>query len=563
MPSPQLDQFRQQNAQYQNWPDAQLAVALHKKFYSHVPMIDYLGSLGLDRGDALYELRQNGNQYGDYLRSALATPGGGESKQDAQRRQSGFIPDRRAGTGEGAGRAFLQGQTLGWGDELVAGGAAMLDPLVHGDRGKDFGQRYDAYLNRERGLVENFREDNPVVAYGSEIAGTIPTALVTPFPAGRAGQLAIGGLEGAVYGAGSSEGDIGQRGVGAMIGAPFGVAGTFGGQMLGKAIGGIAGRNTARIAKAQAIAAAPSAADLKATSKGFYDAVKKSDVVINAGALNAMKTRVRDVFTDEGLIFPSGRLADGYPKLRNAWRALQEYSRGPIDLAQAQRISKAIRKAIKSTDADESRIAQQLLDEFDTFMTSLPQSAFARGNGKQAVTDWASARGGWARFKRTETIEDAIAKARTSNKGFAEGMRREFASIVNSAKKRRGFDKATLDAMRKVAEGAPIDDFLRFLQRGGALPAYMMGHVAGGPVSGTIAGIGKMAGNLGLRAISNRTAQGSADAIRAGVAGGASMPPIPSMPPPRLSPALGAGVVGAVSPEQRNALVEILVQGGR
>lgn len=202
MPSPQLDQFRQQHADYAQWPDAQLAVALHKKFYSHVPIVDYLQVVGVDRGDALYELRQDGNQYGDYLRSALAKPGSTETTQDAEKRQSGFIPTRRAGTGEGAARAYLQGGTLGWGDELVAGGAALLDPLVHGDRGKDFGQRYDAYLGRERGLVDNFRQDNPVVAYGAEIAGTIPTALATPFPASRGAQLAIGGLEGATYGAG-------------------------------------------------------------------------------------------------------------------------------------------------------------------------------------------------------------------------------------------------------------------------------------------------------------------------------------------------------------------------
>jgi hypothetical protein len=311
------------------------------------------------------------------------------------------------------------------------------------------------------------------------------------------------------------------------------------------------------------VASAPTAAGLKATSKGLYDAVKSSGAVINPGAMKAMKTRARDVFVDEGLVFPSGRLAEGYPKLKNAWQALKEYSRGPIDMAQAQRIAKAIRKAAKSTDPDEARVALQLLDEFDSFMTALPQSAFARGNGKQAVTDWASARGAWARFKRTDAIEEAIAKARTSNKGFAEGMRREFASIVNTPKKRRGFDQTTLDAMRKVAEGAPIDDFLRFLQRGGALPAYMMGHVAGGPVSGTIAGLGKMAGNLGLRALSNRAAQGSAAAIRAGVATGGGVPRLSPPVPTRLPPALGAGVANAGSPDQRRQLVEILVQGGR
>ena len=210
-------------------------------------------------------------------------------------------------------------------------------------------------------------------------------------------------------------------------------------------------------------------------------------------------------------------------------------------------------------------------------MESLPQSAFIRGDGQVAVKEWAAARQQWARFKRTQTIEDAIGAAKTSSRGFAEGMRRQFASIVNSRKKQLGFTEEEVARMREVAEGAPLEDFMEFLQRGGALPAYAFGHATLGPMAGAAMAGAKMLGNVGLRTVSNKMAEGTADLVRAQVAGrtlgsrGGSIgptlsaatkaPPI-SRPGGHMSLAEYARAGGMGSAQQARGPLEITVNGG-
>ena len=87
-------------------------------------------------------------------------------------------------------RAIGQGITFGFGDELEARFRALT-----GDRS------YDEEVADIRESIEQFRETNPVAAYGSEIVGSIPTGL------GLAGLALRGGLRGAAK-IGALEGGI-------------------------------------------------------------------------------------------------------------------------------------------------------------------------------------------------------------------------------------------------------------------------------------------------------------------------------------------------------------------
>lgn len=123
------------------------------------------------------------------------------------------------GTGEGVTRAALQGASFGTADEATAAIASMI-----GDG------TYQQYLDRERAKIKQFREEQPVAAYGSEIAGSIPTSMLPVLNLARGGKVAqaagTGALQGAVYGAGSAEGDMTDRFVGAGTGGVLG--GTIG-----------------------------------------------------------------------------------------------------------------------------------------------------------------------------------------------------------------------------------------------------------------------------------------------------------------------------------------------
>lgn len=124
-------------------------------------------------------------------------------------------------------RAAGQGLSFGFGDELEAFVRSKLDE----------GKSYDEIVKEVRSEISQFREKSPVLAYGSEIAGSIPTALLGGAGIAKTGAT-IGKLgieaapkaaakvaskfqnpivQGAIYGAGTGE-DLEGRTIGAAIG---------------------------------------------------------------------------------------------------------------------------------------------------------------------------------------------------------------------------------------------------------------------------------------------------------------------------------------------------------
>ena len=125
-------------------------------------------------------------------------------------------------------RAVGQGVTFGFGDEIEAGIRSL---------GSD--RSYDEEVSDIRKSISEFRDTNPVAAYGSEIAGSIPTGFGLAGLAlrgGLKGAAKIGALEGSIYGAGEGEGVEGTA-TSTVLGAGLGAAG---GKIAEKAFEGIA-----------------------------------------------------------------------------------------------------------------------------------------------------------------------------------------------------------------------------------------------------------------------------------------------------------------------------------
>lgn len=165
----------------------------------------------------------------------LLTPANKALLEEARAR--GLVPAAGAaapkpeevGTAEGMGRAVVQGGMFGFGDEVVAGGVATRNwlgnalgaPETFGSvPGKSWSEVYDASLNAERDRINAFREQSPVLAYGSEIVGALPTAIATGGTGQAAtlgGRMALGaanaGAQGVAYGFGAGEGGFQNRAV--------------------------------------------------------------------------------------------------------------------------------------------------------------------------------------------------------------------------------------------------------------------------------------------------------------------------------------------------------------
>ena len=122
-------------------------------------------------------------------------------------------PERTRSIGEFArdtGRSFLQGLTFAQADELEALARALYGKFAEG---QDFNTAYDDILKSVRKDIKEFREDEPFVAYPTEIAGNIPSAIGA---GARLANLGIKGLkniatQGGLYGFGASEGDPVER----------------------------------------------------------------------------------------------------------------------------------------------------------------------------------------------------------------------------------------------------------------------------------------------------------------------------------------------------------------
>lgn len=133
-------------------------------------------------------------------------------------------------------RAGLQGLMFGFSDEAAGLLKGVYDKAVEG---KDFSEAYEEARDEERRKLAEFRESDPVAAYGAEILGSLPTAfagggLATAARLGGKGlgtAIARGGVEGGIYGFGAGEGDLEDQAKSVAIGTGTGagVTGAVGG----------------------------------------------------------------------------------------------------------------------------------------------------------------------------------------------------------------------------------------------------------------------------------------------------------------------------------------------
>ena len=246
----------------------------------------------------------------------------------------------------GGARAVGQGLSLGFGDELEAGLRTGFGFL--GD--------YDKTVKDVRGNIKDFREENPLTSLGLELGGGLLTG---GLGAGRVAGTAlgrniinkvgttgfggaVGATEGAIAGAGSAEGDLGDRAVGALAGGTLG--GAFG-------------------------ATLPSVINLgsKALNRGAYAVGLKSDDAVQKGAdqkalqaFNRAKLTPDDVQKSlDDAVIPDTMIADvGGEATRRLSRASANVSGDGADIA------------TKALDERQLGLGDQIADDVDNVLGS-------------------------------------------------------------------------------------------------------------------------------------------------------------------------------------------------
>lgn len=380
---------------------------------------------------------------------------------------SGYRPGRMASFAVGA----AQGGTFGFSDEIVAG----LHALSPNDT-------YDAALQRTRGLLDASRRDHPGFAYGGEVAGAVavPAAAwkggITP--AGQAARAAAtGAAQGAVYGFGAGEGGVANRLAGGLA---AGVTGGVIGAALPFASAGakaFAERRMLRRAADAVSKSAPSMDDLRAAAGRLYDQADNAAPLDRSAFSTAAQSAV-SAAERKGL---DADLTPGAAKLVDRMTDAATDPNPTISFRELDILHrKAAVPAGNVSNRTEQAIGASMGESIDDFVRSVDPVL----GGKVA-----DARQLWGQLRRSEMIEDAIAKARDAASGFENGLRVEFRAILRDPKKLRGFTTAEVNAMRQVVQGTPMGNLLRQIGRMGI------------GLSGQSNGLGAMVSGIGGTAI--------------------------------------------------------------
>lgn len=262
-------------------------------------------------------------------------------------------------------------------------------------------------------------------------------------------------------------------------------------------------------------AGVPTVERLKEQAGALYDEAEKVGVTARQPQTQKLAADMRAIATDEGLISPTGRISEAYPKAREAIRLLDDYAQGDMTVPQMRTVRKALSDAAKSADGSEGRMASIMLEKFDEFVDPLaPQ--IQRGNQLYHAA---------MKGEKLETARE-LAGSRAgqfSGSGYENALRTEYRGLERNIIKgnERGFSDAEKTAITKVAQGTPASNAARnvgrmaptgpvsFMATAGV--PYAIGSAIGGPVLGATAATGASALGYGGRAIATKMGMGAAD----------------------------------------------------
>lgn len=330
---------------------------------------------------------------------------------------------------------------------------------------------------------------------------------------------------------------------------PGNAAAELAGQMIGG--GGVLGVSNALERAAIRKAATPTAEGLKDQAGALYETARRNGVIAPQQATQGLNQTMRGIATSEGLITPTGRVNSTYPRISEALNTFDDYSKGPMTIPQAQAVRRVLTDAAKSKEPGESRIATMMLKEFDNFTAPL-------------APELAQANPLYHRAMNAGRIEQAIELAGSragqfSGSGFENALRTEFRAMDRQIIKGqlKGLSPEEIEAIKKVANGGPIENALRFAGKlsptgvvsmgmGGGIP-YMIGNSIGGPAMGAALGATTMGTGLAARAgATNLTSSNAREAVVKALMGGKSQSV------PRLAPNSGSAASALVLGQAAN-----------
>lgn len=435
------------------------------------------------------------------------------------------VSEALAPVAAGAGTGFMLGGPVGAGVGALAGGLAVpaSDLLVQG-----YNKLAGGNLRSPSQIISNMlpgpRAETPVerVVQSSTgaLGGTLGAvgggrAIVSAADAGfpvSQGALAVGQ-------------EAARRPIGQLIAAPIasaagqGVTEATGSPLAGLAAGVATG--SAAGLRPTKRGAVPTEEELLKQSKANYDILDKSSLQFNKNEFNQ-----RMSLLPVHLEATEGYVSGVYPKVDAALARLQ--ADRPKNVAEITALRKIIGNAAGSADSAERRMGSILLDDYDKYILNAPPSAIVSGD-KAALDAWKAARADYAKVKKSELIEDIVARAEVSQGGKEPSIAQGLSALAKNDRKMRFFTAEEQDAIREAAKGGNLQSMLRTIGKFSPMTPAAAIFTAVNPYGAYTAAAGMAAKELStarrmqqVNALASRMRLGQPPAVIEGV--GANVP---------------------------------------
>ena len=316
--------------------------------------------------------------------------------------------------------AAISGATGGFADEVSAASRAPIDMAV---RGEGFDEAYQHNLAAERDRLAQYRKASPVASTAAEVAGSLAMPVSK-----AAGAIKTGLAQGALYGAGNSEGDITQRASDAAVGGA--VSGALGGVIAG----------VGRAVAGKAPPSAPSIEELKGAAKQGYRSTAVREFEIDPKSVSSAAAGIRAKLDAEDFDEIIGTKAHGILK------RLEAVPDGATSVSglNLHSIQKTLGKAAGPMDPQEKAAASMALREFNDFVENVPAGSVLKGSADDFIQTMREANANYSRAMQAGNIDQKIIQAETraaaANSGMnvANTVRQRMADVKLNPKQSRG-----------------------------------------------------------------------------------------------------------------------------
>lgn len=289
------------------------------------------------------------------------------------------------------------------------------------------------------------------------------------------------------------------------------------------------------VTKREFIDRAPSTEDLSSIASPMFKSARDSGAALNgdryADFLGDLETRLIREGVDKML----------HPKATAVFDAMTKRLGDNPTIADLMTMRRQIGIAANSTVpelADERRLAGIMRDQLDDMIDNMTDADLVAGTAAGVSDNLAKARSLWSRAKKSETIDDIIARAELQASGTENGLRIGFRQLLKDKKRLRGFTPAEVAAMKDVVNGGSLIKAMRTLGKlsfgttgsnflGGSIgiaAGGSIGNAIGGPLGGIVGGALAPLTGLMFQKAADASTRRAADFARALVASGGKLP---------------------------------------